>query len=71
MKKFDLPGIAKGTVIPYSAQVKMLKEEQEKREAKKNIRKQFFHDILIAFISVLISNADRIFHFILKLLNPQ
>ena len=61
MKQFNLPDIAAGKVIPHSIQEKILKEEQEKLEHKKNKRQQFWHDVLIAIIGVVLSNADRIY----------
>lgn len=63
-----LPNIVTGRVIPPAVQEKILKEEKDKRFHKKQRRQQFFHDLLIAVISVLLGNVDRIFTFVSNLI---
>ena len=65
---YKIPGIVRGTVLPYSVQEKIAKEEQEKKDRKKQSLKQFLHDLTITVISVLLSNSDKIFIFIANLI---
>ena len=69
MDEIKLSDIANGGVIPYSVQEKLEKEEQNNKMQKKQHLQYLLHDLLITIISVLLSNADRIYTFISNLLN--
>lgn len=59
-----IPDIVKGSVVPHSVQAKISQEEQQKAIQ----RKQFYHDLIITVIGVLLGNIDRIISFIVNLL---
>ena len=61
---FKIPSIVKGSVVPHSVQAKINQEEQQKTIQ----RKQFYHDLIITVIGVLLGNIDRIINFIVNLL---
>jgi len=62
--KIKVPSIAKGCVPPYSVQEKIAKEDQVKKER----IKCFWRDLIIAIVSALIGNIDRIIGFISNLI---